>query len=100
MTPEEIIRRGKDAASVLENPAYKDAVSKITQDIRSLRLQLSPKDTEGAYQLVLMEQVVEKTKRLMEQYLQDAESAAKELEREELPGPLGRLGRKFQKFAR
>ena len=84
----------------MENKAYQEAVSKITQDIRSLRLSLSPKDQEGAYRLVLMEQAVERAKHLMEGYLQDAEMAKKELEREELPGPVGRLNRRFQQIFR
>lgn len=94
------IERGRQAELVLDSPAYQQAVSKITQDIRSLRLSLSPRDTEGAYRLVLMEQAVERAKRLMEGYLVDAETARKELEREELPGPIGRLNRRFQRLAR
>jgi hypothetical protein len=49
---------------------------------------------------VLMEQAVERAKRLMEGYMADAESARKELEREELPGPVGRLNRRFQRLIR
>lgn len=100
MTPEERMKRGREALFVLENAAYIEAVSKITQDIRSLRLQLSPKDQEGAYRLVLMEQAVERAKRLMEGYLQDAEAARKDLEKSELPGPVGRLNRHFQRMTR
>ena len=100
MSPEEKLERGRQAELVLDSPAYKSAVSKITQDIRSLRLSLSPRDTEGAYRLVLMEQAVERAKRLMESYLVDAEAARKELEREELPGPIGRLNRRFQRAVR
>lgn len=94
------LERGRQARLILDSPAYQEAVSKITQDIRSLRLQLSPRDTEGAYRLVLMEQAVERAKRLMEAYLVDAETARKELEREELPGPIGRLNRRFQRVVR
>lgn len=94
------LERGRQARLILDAPAYQEAVSKITQDIRSLRLQLSPRDTEGAYRLVLMEQAVERAKRLMEAYLVDAETARKELEREELPGPIGRLNRRFQRVVR
>ncbi len=100
MTSEERIKRGQQAKHVLDNPAYKEAVSKITQDIRSLRLALGPRDSEGAYRLVLMEQAVERAKRLMEDYLHDAESARKELEKSELPGPVGRLNRRFQQVIR
>ena len=100
MTPEQKIKRGDRASQVLNNPAYQEAVSKITQDIRSLRLCLSPKDQEGAYRLVLMEQAVERAKRHMESYLQDAEAAKKELQREEAPGPIGRLNRSFQRMSR
>jgi hypothetical protein len=100
MTPEERIKRAQAARFVLENAAYQEAVSKITQDIRSLRLALGPRDNEGAYRLVLMEQAVERAKRLMEQYLQDGDAARKELEREEKPGPIGRLNRHFQRMAR
>lgn len=95
-----VIERGRQAALVLDSPAYKDAVSKMLQDIRSLRIALGPRDTEGAYRLVLMEQAVERAKRLMEQYLVDAEQAKKELEKSELPGPVGRLNRRFQQIVR
>lgn len=100
MTPQQKIDRGREARIVLDNAAYKEAVSKITQDIRSLRLQLSPRDTEGAYRLVLMEQATERAKRLMESYLVDAEVARKELEREEAPGPIGRLTNGFRRAVR
>jgi hypothetical protein len=94
------IEQGRLAKLVLDSPVYQQAVNKITQDIRALRLQLSPRDTEGAYRLVLMEQAVERAKRLMEAYLADAEAARKELEREEAPGPIGRLNRRFQRLTR
>jgi hypothetical protein len=100
MTPEEVIRRADRAKDVLNNPSYQEAVQKITQDIRSLRLALSPRDTEGAYRLVLMEQATERAKRLMEDYLVDADAARKELEKEELPGPIGRMTGRFQRLAR
>lgn len=94
------IERGRQAAAVLDSPCYKEAVAKMTQDIRSLRLALGPRDAEGAYRLVLMEQAVERAKRLMEQYMVDAEAAKKELEKSELPGPVGRLNRRFQQIIR
>ena len=47
-----------------------------------------------------MEQAAEKAKRLLEMYLQDAEAARKELEKSELPGPVGRLNRRFQQIIR
>jgi hypothetical protein len=100
VTPEETIRRGEQAQRVIENPAYIEAVQKITQDIRALRLALTPRDTEGAYRLVLMEQAVERAKYLMEGYMQDAATARKELEKDELPGPIGRLTGRLQRFAR
>ncbi len=100
LTPEQRIKRANEARSVLDNAAYVEAVSKLTQDIRSLRLQISPKDQEGAYRLVLMEQAVERAKRLMEGYLQDGDAARKELEKSELPGPIGRLNRHFQRLTR
>lgn len=85
---------------MLENTAYQQAVSKITQDIRALRLQLPPGDQEAAYRLVLMEQAVEKAKRYMEMYLSDADAARKELEKSEAPGPIGRLNRGFRRLTR
>lgn len=97
MTPEERILRARHAQVVLENPAYLEAVTKFTQDIRSLRLALGPRDSEGAYRLVLMEQAVEKAKRLMEGYMSDADAARKELDKTELPGPIGRVNRLFQR---
>jgi hypothetical protein len=100
LLPEDRIKRGEQAHQVLTNAAYVEAVTKITQDIRTLRLQLSPRDTEGAYRLVLMEQAVERAKKLMESYLQDADAARKDLEKSELPGPIGRLNRHFQSLTR
>ena len=96
MNPEEILKRAENARYVLENPAYQQAVSRFLTDIRSLRLSVSPRDTEGAVKLVLMEQAVEKAKRLMEGYLYDGEAARRELEREVQPGPIGRLNRAFR----
>jgi hypothetical protein len=100
LTPNEKIEQGRQARLILESPCYQQAVEKITQDIRGLRLALGPRDTDGAYRLVLMEQAVEKAKRLMEMYLHDAETARKELEKDELPGPLGRLNARFQRVIR
>ena len=97
MTNEERIERERLARLVLDNPTYKEAVAKFLTDIRSLRLAVSPRDTEGAVKLVLMEQAVEKAKRLMESYLQDGEAARRELEHEVLPGPIGRLNRAFRR---
>ena len=94
---EEIAQRGREALFVLENPAYIEAVEKFTKDIRALRLQLSPRDTEGATKLVLMEQAVEKARRLMETYVQDGERARLELEREINPGPVARLSRRIRR---
>lgn len=96
MTPEERIKRASSARFVLENQSYKEAVGKFLYDIRALRLAVSPRDTEGATKLVMMEQAVEKAKRLMEIYLQDGDAARKELEREVRPGPIGRLNRAFR----
>jgi hypothetical protein len=91
MTNEERIQRAKEAQAVLENPAYLEAVGRFTHDIRALRLQLSPRDSEGASRLVFMEQSVEKAKRLMEMYLSDGEAARKELSAQASPTPIGRL---------
>jgi hypothetical protein len=94
------IELGRQAKLILDSPAYKQAWEKFTQDIRSLRLSLGPRDTEGAYRLVLMEQAVEKAKRHLEQYMSDAETARKELEKDEKPGPIGRLNARFQRITR
>jgi len=85
---------------VLDNAAYKEACEKFTQDIRQLRLSLGPRDTDGAYRLVLMEQAVEKAKRHLEGYLFDADQARKELEKDEQPGPIGRMNARFQRLTR
>lgn len=100
MTKDQRIRRAQEARFVLDNPAYVEAVAKITQDIRSLRLALPPRDTEGAHRLVMMEQAVEKAKRLMERYLEDGEFAKKELDAEEHPSPVGRLNARFSRLTR
>lgn len=98
MTPEERIQRAAEARFVLENSAYQEAHNKFVSDIRSLRLAVSPKDTDTFTKLGLMEQAVEKARRLMETYLQDAEAAKRELEREVRPTPIGRLNRAFRRF--
>ena len=100
MTPEEKLDLGRYAQLVLENPAYQKAVQGFTQDIRSLRLALGPRDVDGAYRLVLMEQAVEKAKRLMEGYMRDADTARKELEIDEQPGPVGRLSARLRRLTR
>lgn len=97
MTKEQRLQRAAEARFVLENPAYQQAVAKITQDIRALRLALSPRDTEGAHKLVLMEQAVERAKRLLEQYLEDGEAAKKQLEETVYQGPIGRLTGRFRR---
>lgn len=83
----------------MENPAYIEAVTKITQDIRALRLQIPPKDIEAMSRLVFMEQAVERAKRLMETYLQDGEAASKELEEVVRPSPIGRLTNGFRRMS-
>lgn len=100
MTKEERFKRASEARFVLENPAYVEAVEKITKDIRALRLALPPRDTEGAHRLVMMEQAVEKARRLMERYLEDGELARKELDAEEHPSPIGRLNARFSRLTR
>lgn len=100
MTPEQKVERGRQAKLILDSSAYQEAVNKITQDIRSLRLALGPRDAEGAYRLVLMEQAVEKAKRYLESYLYDAEAARKELEKDEAPGPIGRMRGRLQRLAK
>jgi hypothetical protein len=89
--------RGRQAQLILDSPTYQEAHTKFLHDIRSLRLAVGPRDAEGAHRLVLMEQAVEKAKRLFEMYLADAETARKELEKTEVPGPIGRLNRAFQR---
>lgn len=97
MTDNERLERAAQARFVLENAAYKEAFGKIVSDIRALRLALGPRDNDGAVKLVMMEQAVERAKRLMESYLQDGEAARRELEREVHPGPMGRLNLAFRK---
>ena len=94
------LERGRQARLIIESPAYIEAVTKITQDIRNLRLALGPRDVDGAHRLVLMEQAVEKARRLMEDYMVEADAARKELEKDELPGPIGRLNARFRRITR
>jgi hypothetical protein len=100
LLPEEKLERGRQAQLVLDSPAYQSAVQSFTQDIRSLRLALGPRDVDGAYRLVLMEQAVEKAKRLMEGYMRDANAARAELEKDEGPGPVSRWANRLQRIAR
>lgn len=81
MTPEQRLERANSARFVLENAAYTEAIEKLTQDIRTLRLQASPRDTDGLTRLVLMEQTVEKVKKLLEGYMTDGELAKRDLEK-------------------
>jgi len=98
MTPEQKDRRAQEARFVLENPIYNEAFAKFTQDIRALRLQVSPRDTEAFTRLGWMEQTIEKAKRLMDAYIQDAEAARKQLEMEITPpSPVGRLVNQFRR---
>jgi hypothetical protein len=98
MTPEQRERRASEARFVLENQVYQEAFAKFTQDIRALRLQISPRDTEGFTRLGWMEQTIEKAKRLMDSYITDAEAARKQLEMEiNPPGPVGRLVDQFRR---
>lgn len=99
MTLEEREKRASWARTVLDNPAYVEAVKKISDDIRSLRLQVSPKDVEGIARLVFMEQATERAKWLMEQYLIDGEAAKKELDAEVQPGPIGRIANRFRRVS-
>jgi hypothetical protein len=98
MTPEQKERRASEARSVLENPVYNEAFAKFIQDIRALRLQISPRDTEGFTRLGWMEQTVEKAKRLLDAYIEDADAARKQLEMEiSPPTPIGRLVNQFRR---
>lgn len=98
MTLEEKERRAAEARFVLESSVYNEAFAKFTQDIRALRLQVSPRDTEGFTRLGWMEQTVEKAKRLMDAYIQDADAARKQLDMEiSPPTPIGRLVNQFRR---
>ena len=97
MTPEQRIERASAARFVLENSAYLEAVEKLTQDIRTLRLQASPRDTDGLTRLVLMEQTVEKVKKLIESYMTDGELAKRDLEKEAEPNAVVRFGRRVRR---
>lgn len=97
MTPEQRQERAQAARFVLENAAYQEAVEKLTQDIRTLRLQASPRDSEGLTRLVLMEQTVEKVKKLLEGYLTDGELAKRDLERVAEPNAVVRSFRRIRR---
>lgn len=93
MTPDERIARAKEAERLIESKVFQEAFNRYMEDIRRLRLQVSPRDVEGAVKLVQMEQTVEKAKRIFESYIQDGKIAADELEREVKPGILQRFRR-------
>lgn len=97
MTPEKRIERAQAARFVLENAAYQEAVEKLTQDIRTLRLQASPRDSEGLTRLVLMEQTVEKVKKLLEGYLTDGDMAKRDLEVVAEPSVVTRFARRIRR---
>lgn len=96
MTEQEKINRANEARRILESPVFKDATKQFLDKIRSLRLQISPRDLEGAHRLILMEQTVEKTARVFEDFLFDGEQAAKRLEEAEDQSFAGKLQRKFR----
>ena len=62
-----------------------------------MRLQASPRDTDGLTRLVLMEQTVEKVKKLIESYMTDGELAKRDLEKEAEPNAVVRFGRRFRR---
>lgn len=95
MTPEEKVRRAGEAAKIIENPLFTEAFARFLKDIENLRMQVSPRDLEGAHRLVLMEQTVTKARYLLESYIKDGDRAEKELEAE-IVAPLDRLKRKFR----
>ena len=97
MTPEKRLERANSARFVLENAAYQEAVDKLTQDIRTLRLQASPRDVDGLTRLVLIEQTVEKVKKLLEGYMTDGELAKRDLEQVAEPSAVVRFGRRFKR---
>ena len=96
MTPQDKISKANEAKRILESPVYKEASEHFLTQIRALRLQIKPRDTEGAFRLVLMEQTVERTKRMFEEFLFDAELAKRSLDEQENPTLAGRLMRKFR----
>lgn len=70
----------------------------MLQDLRSLRLTLPPTDWERGAKLIAMEQSIEKAQAYLRTYFEDAERAKKELDKNEMPGPLGRLNARFQRL--
>lgn len=93
MTKEERIARSREASRIIESETFKAAFKHYTDEIRRLRLQVPPRDTEAAVKLVQMEQTVEKAKRIFEAFIQDGDLAANELEREVNPGIMQRFRR-------
>lgn len=99
MNRDEKIRLADQAAQVIDNPAYKKAFSRFIEDIARLRLQIGPRDQEGAHKLILMEQTVTKAKSLMDAYIKDGDRAKEQIEEEMRPTLLTRTIRKFRNAA-
>lgn len=98
MNEQERVNRANEAKRILESPVFKEASGHFLANIRALRLQISPRDIEGAHKLVLMEQTVEKTRRMFQAFMFDGELAAKQLQESMDPSLAGRLQRKFRQI--
>lgn len=96
MTEQERINRANEARRIIESPVFKEAAEHFLSNIRALRLQIGPRDPDGAHKLVLMEQTVEKTRRMFEEFMFDGELAAKQLRESQDPSLMGRIQRKFR----
>lgn len=85
MTPQERVDRGAEAQRLIENPVYQEAKKKLLEQVASLRLQVPPRDHEGAMKLIQIEQTMLKTWLMFESFVTDARIAEKDLEKQVLP---------------
>lgn len=95
MTLAERLERAAEARRITESRVFQDAFDRFTADIAALRLQVGPRDSDGAHRLVLMEQTVVKARRYFEEYMQDGDMAAKELAQQEGGSTMGRMARRL-----
>jgi hypothetical protein len=82
LSPQDRITRAEQAKQITESPVFTEAKDELLKAIRGLRLQVSPRDLDGAHKLVLMEQAVEKTHQFLTAFIQDGDIAKAQLAEE------------------
>ena len=85
MTEQERINRGAEAKRLAENPVFNEAKEKFMRSLAQLRVEIGPRDSEGAMKIIQMEQTILKTFQHLHNFVVDGEMAKADLEKEVLP---------------